>query len=357
MTQKVSNIINHFWLDLDASSSMAGYTDTLVRVVDELISNMAQKSTELEQETRITINTFESPGNRKCLVWDKDVLRMPTIRGLYKAYGWTALIQCVDISLNEMGEIPTRYGDHSFVGYVVTDGYENSSPNKYVLLNRVPKLPENWTLAGLVPDNAGRDQLVAYGFPRNNVETWDTTTVRGVEEVIQRIGSSASSFMEARTTGVRGVSAASGTSLFQLKPTSVAEIQSKLEVLDPTKFSLYSVYTKERIDEFVGRYTGKPYARGEAYYELNVAALKAAKKRKEKIQGYKKIAILVLKTGKLYAGAEARNLLGLGTQDAEVAPEQYPDYKIFVQSTADNRVLWPNTQVLVMTDYALSRIG
>src|SRR5882724_3820627 len=115
--EKIQNIINHFWLDLNASSSMRRYEETLVNVVDELIAGMAEKSTELEQETRITISTFASRGQRQCLVWDKDVLRMPSIRGLYKAYGWTAMVEAVSQSVDEMLTIPVVYGDHSFIGY------------------------------------------------------------------------------------------------------------------------------------------------------------------------------------------------------------------------------------------------
>jgi outer membrane lipoprotein-sorting protein len=73
----ISNIINHIVLVLDASSSMGPFANELVKVADKQIAYLAQRSKELDQETRITVYTFAtkdyygSPDIR-CLIYDKD---------------------------------------------------------------------------------------------------------------------------------------------------------------------------------------------------------------------------------------------------------------------------------------------
>lgn len=331
---QIQNYINHFWLDLDASSSMRRYEETLVNVVDELIAGMAEKSTELEQETRITINTFASRGQRQCLVWDKDVLRMPSIRGLYKAYGWTAMVEAVSQSVDEMLTIPVVYGDHSFVGYVVTDGEENDSRDKYALKPRVSRMGDNWTLAALVPNDTGRQYAERYGFPKDNIDIWDATSIKGVEDVIRRIKTSTSDFMDARTRGVRGTK-----SLFQLKTVSGSDIKSMLTVVPQQRYRLLNVPYDSRADDFVLDHTGRRIQLGEVYYQFA---------KPETIQSHKNVALLY--EGKVYTGLmrEARKLLGLPDESVKVSPDAKPGYTIFVQSTAPNRKLWAGTQVLLM---------
>jgi hypothetical protein len=84
---KVENIINHIVLVLDASDSMRDIKNDVVKVADNQIQYLATRSKELDQETRITVYTFEggnyySPKNIQCLIYDKDVLRVPSIAGL-----------------------------------------------------------------------------------------------------------------------------------------------------------------------------------------------------------------------------------------------------------------------------------
>jgi hypothetical protein len=52
------NYINHVALVLDASSSMSSHRSTVVKVADEQIKHLARRSTELDQETRVTVYAF-----------------------------------------------------------------------------------------------------------------------------------------------------------------------------------------------------------------------------------------------------------------------------------------------------------
>jgi hypothetical protein len=70
---------------LDRSGSMAHLADQVVKVADNQIAYLAKRSKELDQETRVTVYTF---GNTtECLFYDKDVLRMPSLKGHYRIDG------------------------------------------------------------------------------------------------------------------------------------------------------------------------------------------------------------------------------------------------------------------------------
>lgn len=341
----IPNKVNHFWLDLDASSSMKKYEDTVVQRVDSIVRTMAIKSTELEQETRITITTFGSGkwrrdpmSTRKVLVWEMDVLRMPSIEGLYKAYGWTAMIEAVCESIKEMETIPVIHGDHAFAGYLFSDGDENDSPDKYALKPIAAGLPDNWTLAALVPNDAGKKLAISFGFPEGNVQIWDATSVQGVVDVLKVIEDSTTNFMRARATGVRGTK-----SLFTLKTVSVSDIQNKLKPVNVT----HSVFTvlphdvaddgKVEIRKFVVNRFGIPYKIGDWFYLLD---------KKETIQPSKQVVLRA--NGKFWYGdmGVARGMLGLPDSNVNVLPGTYNGYEIFVQSTSINRKFKPGAEIL-----------
>src|SRR5260370_37155126 len=111
-------VINHqTWL-LEASSSMLGQAVDVIKVVDTQITVLADRSKFSDQETRVSVFTFSSPtyhGNKmaECLVWDTDVLRAPSIAGLYKPYGNTALCSAMVKVITDLRMIPEIYGDHA----------------------------------------------------------------------------------------------------------------------------------------------------------------------------------------------------------------------------------------------------
>lgn len=347
---QIQNIINHIVLVLDASSSMIGTAATqLVKVADNQITYLAQRSKELDQETRVTVYQFGSEGNDstyrsygsrppskiECLVYDKDVLRVPSISQVYHAWGNTPLIDATVLALDDLAMTPEKYGEHSFLVYVLTDGKENDSrASSTELHQKIARLPDHWTLAAFVPDQIGVHEAKRFGFPAQNIAVWDATTVAGVEEVGGTIRQATENFMQARATGVRGT-----RNLFSLAAPKLSEVRSKLEALHPGQYRLYNVGSQPaRIDEFVEEQTRRAYVRGEAYYQLV---------KREKVQVQKKIAIMGAKG--LYVGEAARDLLGLPDYAVDVAAEDHADYDIYVQSTSNNRKLVPGQKLLVLS--------
>lgn len=341
---KPANIINHIVLVLDASDSMTHLSKDVIKVGDNQIEYLARRSKELDQETRVTVYSFNTTYKYvggyqhkpriECLVYDKDVLRVPSIAEVYKTDGATPLIDATMLALDDLELTATKYGEHSFLVYVLTDGEENVSSHTSNQLNsRINSLPDNWTLATFVPNQNGVFEAKKFGFPKENIAVWDATSTAGVQEMGEKIRQTTENFMQMRSTGGRG-----SRTLFNLATPSINEVANKLGALHFGQFRTYDVNQEGRIDEFVERQTGRAYKLGEAYYELS---------KTEIIQPQKNVAILG-KAG-LYVGADARKLLNLPSEHVKVGPNHNPDYRIFVQSTSNNRKLMPNTKLLILS--------
>lgn len=333
------NYINHVALVLDASSSMTenGKDKALVRVADEQVRYLAERSTAMDQETRVTVYTFSYSDEIQCLVFDKDVLRLPSIASLYDAYGMTALIDATLLSQEDLAKTAQMYGDHAFLTYVLTDGMENHSRRQPTDLRRtIAGLPDNWTLAVLVPDREGRRFAIECGFPEGNIEEWDASSAAGVDDSFTKIRAATDTFMAARATGVRGTRNLFSTGADAVNKQTIK--QANLKPLKAGQYELLTVPLDVPIRDFVEQ-EGRQFLLGRCYYQLT---------KTETIQDHKAIAIVRKKDGKVYTGQEARDLLGLPAMTVRVKPQHNPDYDVFVQSTSVNRKLLAGTRLLLV---------
>jgi hypothetical protein len=336
---KTQNYINHVVLVLDASWSMEGHSSKLIRVVDNQIEYMAKRSEELNQETRVSI--YEFADRVSCLVYDMDVLRLPSIESLYNPHGNTALIDATLKSLDDLAQTATLYGDHAFLAYVLTDGMDNRSHNRPTRLkDRLASLPPNWTVATLVPDDHRRDYrdyVIKCGFPRDNVAVWDTSSAAGIEGVGQVVRDATENFMQARSKG----NFVGTRSLFStgLEAVNAQTVHSTLTPLAQGQYDIIPVHQDSPIREYIYS-RGLDYVIGKGFYQLT---------KTESIQPQKQIAIREKATGKVFWGDAARDLLGLPRNIAvRVKPNLNPEYDVFVQSTSVNRKLLRDTDVLVL---------
>ncbi|WP_030796484.1 vWA domain-containing protein [Streptomyces sp. NRRL S-337] len=341
------NYINHVALVLDASSSMSHLSRKVVDVADQQIAYLARRSKELDQETRVTVYVFAD--TVECVIYDKDVLRMPSLKQLYRVGGMTALLAATLKSQRELAQTAQLYGDHSFLTFVLTDGQENASHHcvdapardPRELIRAVAKMIEtqedNWTLAVLVPDQMGKREATQCGFPKDNIAIWDATSTQGLEEAGQVIQQATEKFMVGRSQGIRGSRA-----VFSMGAEAVNEDTIKaagLIPVNPSEYQLVPVAREAAIREWVVE-CGHTYRTGCAFYQLS---------KSEKIQAKKQIAVLEKKTDRVYTGPEARALLGLPDREVRVKPDHNDDFTIFVQSTSVNRKLVPQTRLLLMS--------
>lgn len=377
MSTKQQNYINHITLMLDASGSMSHLQQKVVKVTDELVAFLAKKSKEDAQETRISVYSFADEA--ECHVWDMDVFRLPSVKGLYTIKGMTAMADAVHLALDDTETVPEKYGAHDFTYYLLTDGFENASRTRdgkrpafgrtpvEVLQEEMQKrftiLPDNRIMLGLAPDDRSARELYKFGYAKGNVALWDATTEAGLEEAVEKIKESYTSYVATRAaTGVRGTR----TAFTVGGQVDAAAVKQKLIPLAHTAYELVPVNktatafekfdkpTKAypngkplgwfvRIDDFIGK-VHPPFFVGKGYYQL----FSADARRSEKVQGNKTIAVMDKKTSQIYVGPEARHVVGLPDHDVTVKPGSNPDYEIFVKSTSENRHLPVGTKLLIM---------
>lgn len=371
------NITNHVAIVLDASYSMDHLSKKVVEVTDKLIAHLAQDSKAKNQETRVSVYTFSD--DVTCEIWDMDVLRLPSMAGLYKVLNNTALVDATVQALDDFDLITEKYGDHGFLMYVVTDGMENRSRGNnppvygYVprdllrkqLTQRIANLQENRTVVAFVPHDKSAQEVKYLGFPADNIAVWDASSEKGLEEAVTTIQQTYSSYSTARATGVKGT-----RNIFTLgAAVDAKEVKKNLTALSNKDYQIVPVVNTpdtfnwiekrknkqgEVIEKDKGRfveikkfvdYAHPPYKVGMAYYQL----FTNDKRTREKIQGNKAIAVLDKRNSQVYTGDAARKVIGLPEYDITVKAESNPNFEIFVQSSSVNRYLPIGSRLLLIT--------
>lgn len=331
---KAQRLINHVALVLDGSGSMQRHRSNLIKVADEQIRHLALRSEELSQETRVSVYVFDD--RVECLIFDMDVMRLPSIADLYSVRGMTALVDATLKSQEDLATTSQIYGDHAFLTFVLTDGMENASRNSYVTLGRaLDRAETNWSTGFLVPDSQGEAYVKRLGVSDGSIARWDASSATGINDAVGAIRTATDNFMTARTKGVRGTRSVFSTGVDAVNK---ATVSAALVPLSSNAYTLHPVNLAGRIDEFI-RSMGQNYIAGMAYYQLT---------KSEKIQARKDIVVVEKGTNKAYSGPEARHLIGLPDgKEIRVRPDANPLYDIYVQSTSLNRKLVPGTKVLV----------
>lgn len=350
----LQHYVNHVSILIDASSSMQRHARLVPRIFDRVIADLKKESTSQDQETRVSIYTFASFNNINCLIFDQDVMRTKPIGDNYKAWGNTALRDCLGLALEDAGKIPEKYGDHAHIVYLITDGEENDSKvypslpayNRPFdkLIEKIRQLPSNYTLVGLVPDADCKSYLQSLDIPAGNIQLWDASSTTSLETSNQVFAASAAGFMRSRSAGVRR-----SANFFHTDLTGKTSAIGKKDVpeLSPRDFTIaQNRYPNTfEIRDFVQGKDALPgmcsgvYRPGSAFYLLM---------KPEKISSVKRIIFRNQKSGKFYGGAGSRGLLGLPDHEVKVTPGNHAGFDIFVESTSYNRHVIPGMEVLVL---------
>lgn len=373
MTGKTSqNYINHIALVLDASLSMTHLKDKVIRVADDLVQFLAEDSRQKNQETRVSIYSFDD--TPRCHIWDMDVFRLPSVKEHYKIGSNTALIDATTLALDDSDLVTEKYGDHAFVIYVLTDGEENVSKGtgpkplygytpkdqlKRQMKDRLTSMGDNRTVAVLVPNDYGAHQAGQYGF--QNIALWDATTEAGLEKAMDTIKTATANFTTARAaTGLRSAknlfTIGANIDAASIKAAGLTPLPSNARKIVPVNKvgaafeKVVKPVTKTRLKPEMGWFVEiekfvnvahPPFRVGKAYYQLV---------KTEKVQGDKEVAVMEKSSNKVYVGDDARTLLGLPDHNVSVKPDANPDYEIYVQSSSNNRHLPIGTKLLILTN-------
>lgn len=331
------NPIQHIALVLDASPSMQHLVDTVIAVADDQIKFLARRSQELDLETRVTVYMFADPDMIYCLFYEKDVLRLPSLKGVYRWMGRsTALVDAAMRSQLDLQKTATLYGEHAFLTFVLTDGEENSSQKfgSRDLTKLLSEQPDNTTMAILVPDQRSKIRCHDLGFGKNNVAVWDTTSKAGMEEAGRIIRGATDVYMTNLSKGI------TNKGVFNMDAATVNHKTVAANLKELTGFRVERVTQPAVIKEFVDSLRPKvPFVQGANYFPLI---------KRERINDSKEIVIRHKVSGKIYGGPQARTLVGLpDTGEVSVSPQPNLEFDVFVQSTSLNRKLIPGHDLLI----------
>lgn len=111
----------------------------------------------------------------------------------------------------------------------------------------------------------------------------------------------------------------------------------ELKEVDPARFQVLHVDRNEDIKSFVNN-TGAVFRIGRGFYELT---------KPELVQEYKEVVLRNKKTGDMWSGNVARDMIGLPYgKRGKVYPKYDFGYDVFIQSTSVNRKLLNGTRFL-----------
>lgn len=114
-----------------------------------------------------------------------------------------------------------------------------------------------------------------------------------------------------------------------------------LEEVNPSRFQALPVDYDCDIKMFVEN-NGLVFRKGRGFYEWTKAVT---------IQSYKELILEHKATGKFYTGQAAKDKLGIKDTGRYSPPDDVNEYRIFVQSTSNNRKLLGGTHFLYETEY------
>lgn len=239
----------------------------------------------------------------------------------------------------ELHESLPDYNDPSvsFLIIITTDGEEYLSRTKWsnreVLRSKIEALQRTgrWTFVGRVPRGATH-KMTILGIPAGNITEWDTTEA-GMRASTVQTTAAVNSYMSARSAGSKS------TNVFYT--TAAAVDTSKLTDVS-NQVKLYVVPMNEdgsEIKDFILK-RRMAYLIGAGFYQLT--------KVEARVTPDKLLLIRDRTTGAVYAGDEARKMVGIDTvNNARVKPDHGGGkYDIFIQSESTNRKLVGGTGLL-----------
>lgn len=334
----------YFGISRDHSGSMRNIARAAARDYNSLIQSIQENSAAEQIDTIVSVVEcgVGVRGTIERVVTNSNVQTLqPINESSYVADGhYTPLFDSVGELIEQLERTPdAKDPDVNFCIMAITDGYDNSSRiwrSKLGQKIRELQNTDRWTFIFRVPRGAARD-LENIGIPRGNILEWEQTD-RGVAQASQTTGVAMKSFYQATKTGTKATKNFYSTDL-----TGVTASQIKKTLVDIS--SQVSIWDVEAADDakqiriFCEEHLRHDMKRGAAFYLLM--------KPEDEVQDHKQIVIRDKKSGVVYSGVNARQMLGLpyhGT--VKVVPGNHGNYDIFIQSTSVNRKLVKGTQVL-----------
>lgn len=333
---------NYIGIVRDHSGSMAGLKGAATRDYNDMVTVVREAAITHYLDTIVSVIEC-GVGNgevRRAAVNSSVTFLRPLEEKDYKTEGQTPLWDSVGELIEIFQQVPDKDDPQvAFLLNVITDGGENYS-RKYSagsLSTLIKKLQatDRWTFSFRVPVGQAHT-LYSLGIPQGNIMQWDQTT-RGMEKATQATRQAFQQYYTARASG----QSATGTFYADLSQVSTKQVKQTMTDIsrDVVIWPVSDKDDKEWIQHFVERrLRGESYLKGAGFYQLS---------KSETIQDHKRVMIRDKKTGAVYEGYAARQMLGLpDTGSVRLRPGDHGAFDLFIQSTSYNRHLVAGTSVV-----------
>jgi hypothetical protein len=332
------NIKQYVGLVRDHSGSMSGLQHAALKDYNANLETIKTASVKEDIDTILNVVAFEHTidlvNSNSSVTGVRPLQRYPT------GGGSTPLIQAVMKLIEHMEKVPdARDKNVSFLVMATTDGQENvaDESQKAEFARKVKQLQatDRWTFTFRTP-HGGRGAMERLGIPGHNVQEWEQTE-RGMQDSTSQNVVAVANFYSGRNRGL------TGSSNFYANAAAITPTVAKQTLTDISgSVRIFPVDKREEIQPFFMRKL-KFYVPGTGFYQLT--------KPEKAVQSYKGIIIRNKKTGSVYAGQSARDLLGIPTGGTiKLVPGDHGQWDIFVQSISNNRILYPGTSVVHWAD-------
>jgi hypothetical protein len=327
---------NHIGFINDHSGSMAGLRHAAANDYNTMIASIKDAANKEMQDTVVSAVGIGMPSGtsveRQIVISNPHVLK-PVQSWL--AYGDTPLYDgiaemvCLFQSLPDAG-----MHDVSYLLIITTDGGENGSRkhNRFTIGKLMATLQTkgNWSFVFRVPKGHAHS-ILELGVPRENIQEWETTS-EGMKASTVATTQAVTGYFAARASG----SKSTGAFYADASKVNVAALEDISK-----KISLYVVPPEDNGIEmrpFILRHRSE-LLKGSAFYQLT--------KTESKVGYQKQVLVRDRATGKVFAGAEARKMIGLPTdRNARLHPGDHKAFDLFIQSESVNRKLVGGTGVI-----------
>jgi hypothetical protein len=326
----------------DHSGSMRGLTHKAMQDYNSLIKSFKAAATRDNIDTIVSVTQCGiGPGRGRVVrtVINSNVQVLEPLNHYPADGSSTPLFNAVGDLITQFKAVPDyKNPDVSFLVMATTDGGDNDSDLwRLRIAQEIKELQatDKWTFVFRVPKGYKRE-LTRYGIPEHNIHEWEQTE-QGFEAATQVTASAVDEFYSLRKSG-----AGASRSFYSTNLSGVARTDVKKELVNISKES--SVYLNSVRDGIsikdLSTYYTKGYVKGTVFYQLM--------KRESDVQDYKIFCIRHKKTGVIYSGEAARDLLNLPHHGTiAINPGNHGEYDIFIQSTAYNRKIPLNSSILV----------
>lgn len=321
---------------IDRSSSMGALVSSVKAAYDANLKTIIDQSSVTGQRSLITTIGFNSRVHRIHANVSPSNAQIAPYH--IAAEGMTALYDAVIEAVRCLESVPVDPNvDVSYLVITLTDGAENASTNSihtFQQILRAAQMTDLWTFTFLVPPGQGSYISNRLGVPQGNVQEWEGT-VRGVQQYTAANNAGLGGYFNLRTAGLRS------SKTFYADASNISAAQAKANLVDIRRdVEIFTVASVGQIRDVCEAARKQPYVPGQAFYQLQ---------KPEKVQHYKKVVIVDKASGSVYAGAAARQMLGIpndGHSEVRVIPGSNGNYEIFIQSTSVNRSVYPGSKIV-----------